>query len=86
MPLPGQRARKALNQAFFTRFYIDWDENGPFVALDQLTSTIEPLVSAHRYPAEDEKSGGLVLMDDAAAGDLSPSLPFNARSFESVFN
>ncbi len=74
----GTRGRKVLNQTFFTRLYINWREGGPYVASDRLTSTIEPLVEAHRHPGGYENSGDLVSVDNVAAGDLSPSLLLNA--------
>jgi site-specific DNA recombinase len=39
-----KRARRVLNQAFFRRLYLDADDDGPYVASDDLTDTVAPLV------------------------------------------
>ncbi len=46
----GKRARRVLNQAFFQRLYLDADEDGPYVASDELTGTVAPLVEVARRP------------------------------------
>jgi site-specific DNA recombinase len=44
------KARRVLNQAFFTRIYLDADDDGSYVASDELTEIIEPLVDVARRP------------------------------------
>ncbi|CAG6393146.1 conserved hypothetical protein [Actinacidiphila cocklensis] len=47
----GKRARQVLNQAFFRRLYLDADDDGPYVASDELTAALAPLVDLARRPA-----------------------------------
>ncbi|BCJ44604.1 recombinase [Actinoplanes ianthinogenes] len=62
-----QQGRRVLNQAFFAKVYFDHDEDGPFVAADELSDLVLPLVKEAR-----NDSGGA--MGAAAAGEPSPAL------------
>lgn len=68
--LAGDPARKVLNQACFTKIYIDETEGAPFVARDDLTDTIRPLVETQRAALHDsaapQQEGGTVLKDSTA--------------------
>lgn len=57
--LASKRARRVLNQTFFARMNLDHDDDGPFVASDELAPTVEPLVSTAR--------GGATQVGDAAS-------------------
>jgi site-specific DNA recombinase len=67
--LAGNPARKVLNQAFFTRVYIGMTDGGPFVASDELTDTIRPLVEIQRNPhgvSAEHHNGGTARIDGTA--------------------
>lgn len=49
----GKRARQVLNQAFFRRLYLDADDEGPYVASDEPTAVVAPLVELARHPGPD---------------------------------
>lgn len=40
----SKRAKRVLNQAFFTRIYLDADKEGPLVTHDEPTETLAPLI------------------------------------------
>ena len=68
--LAGDRGRKVLNQAFFTRLYLDRSDDAPFVARDDVADPVRPLVDARRDwrgLAGECESGGNVLPDNTAA-------------------
>lgn len=44
----SERARRALNQALFSRLYVDADEAGPRVMGDEPTEPFAPVINAHR--------------------------------------
>jgi hypothetical protein len=52
----SKRARQVLNQAFFTKTYFDADDDGPYVAADQLAATIATLVDLVGWPPARESS------------------------------
>ena len=58
----SQRGRQVLNQALFAKVFCDADDNGPYVAADELSDLVLSLVTEAR-----NESGGT---DGAAAGDL----------------
>lgn len=58
----GQRGRRVLNQAFFARMYCDSDEAGPYVAADELSDLVLPLVNKAR------NESGTARLSGAAVG------------------
>jgi site-specific DNA recombinase len=63
--LASKRARRVLNQALFTRLYIDADEAGPTVAANEPTEPFAPLLSA--YTTTEDDSGGTAQPGDPTA-------------------
>jgi site-specific DNA recombinase len=68
--LANKRARRILNQALFTRAYIDVDDTGPAVTHNEPTEPSAPLLGA--YTATKNDSGDTAQADDTAA-DQQPS-------------
>ena len=68
----GTRAGAAISRAFFARLHLDAEEETVFVAADELTDPIAPLVSVVRDPHTatrdpDNESGGTTQTSDTAA-------------------
>jgi len=59
----SKRARRVLDQNVFTKVYFDADENGPYVAADELADLVAPLVEEAR-----NENSGTAVEDDAAVG------------------
>jgi hypothetical protein len=68
--LASKPARHILNQALFTRLYIDADDTGPTVTHNEPTEPLAPLLGG--YTAQQHDSGDPVQPDDTAA-DHKPS-------------
>jgi len=69
--LADKNSRRVLNQAFFTRLYLEAEEGGhPAVRGDQPTEPFKPLLDVHR----EQQSGDLAPKGDAAADDTSALL------------
>jgi site-specific DNA recombinase len=68
--LANKRARRILNQALFTRLYIDVDDTGPTVTTHEPTEPFAPLLDA--YTAQEHDSGDIAQPGDTAA-DQKPS-------------
>jgi site-specific DNA recombinase len=69
----GKRGKRALNQAIFTKLYLDVDdEEAPRVSSDELTEPFKPLILADRPQMQnsDQVSGG----EDMVAAD-GPTVP-----------
>jgi DNA-binding transcriptional ArsR family regulator len=64
--IAGQQARRMLNQAIFTRLYIDADERTPRVASDEPTMPFAPVIEAHRAA---QRTGGDASQQDSPATD-----------------
>jgi len=58
----GQRGRQVLNPALFAKVYCDADETRPYVASDELSNLVLPLVSEAR------NDSGTALVGGAAVG------------------
>jgi len=43
-----------LNQAFFQHLYLDADDDGPYVASDELAAVVAPIVDVARWPGPGE--------------------------------
>jgi len=82
----GTRARVAINRAFFARLHLDAEEETVFVAADELTDPIAPLVSVVRDPhtakrdAHDESGGTTQASDTAAMADMVRTALYGAGS------
>ena len=63
-----------LDQNVFTKVYLDADENGPYVAADELADLVAPLVEEAR-----NENGGTAVEDDAARGGFAVDCRFGAR-------
>lgn len=69
--LAGSAARKVLNQVFFTRIHLDALDGVAFVASDEPTDMIRPLVDLQRTPPStsayaENDNGGTAEIDDTA--------------------
>lgn len=79
----GKRARRVLNQAFFRRLYLDADEDGPYVADDDLTAVVAPLVEMARRPgppAPGNGNGATLPGDAVTSANLIRSALYGAGS------
>jgi hypothetical protein len=76
--LAGSAARKVLNQVFFTRIYIDATDGVPFVASDDPTDVIRPLVeiqrNAHGVSAGTGQHNGGTDQVDGTAVKITPTV------------
>lgn len=63
--LASERARRVLNQALFTRLYVDADEAGSRVTGDEPTEPFAPVINAHR--GTQQNGGGPARSGSAAA-------------------
>lgn len=71
----GEAGRKVLNQAFFTRIYINETDGVPFVASNEPTDIIRPLIEAQRaagMPTQHVHGG--TAQPDSTAATITPSL------------
>jgi site-specific DNA recombinase len=71
----SQRGRQQLNQAFFSKHYLDHDGDGPFGAEDELADLVSPLVTYAR------NENGTTLMGGADVGS-STNLLVELRGLE----
>lgn len=87
----GEASKRVLNQAFFTRIYLDAlnpDDHAPTATGDALTEPIEPFVTVHRrrahltaVPARSgNDNGGTTANDDAAVPKTTAALLATALS------
>jgi site-specific DNA recombinase len=75
--LAGSAARKVLNQVFFTRIYMDETDGVPFVASDEPTDVVRPLVEIQRgthgvSAGTGQHNGGTEF--DSAAAKITPTV------------
>jgi len=63
--LASDRARRVLNQAIFTRLYVDAEDRFTRVHDDEPTEPFAPLIAVHR--AEQRESGGAAHLSNTAA-------------------
>jgi hypothetical protein len=65
--LAGKQGRRILNQAIFTRLYLDADEDGPRVTEDEPTEPFAPLMRAYRVVQHN--GGAAAPQDNDTAAD-----------------
>lgn len=75
----GVKARQALNRTFFEKVYLDADDQGPFVAADDLGAQVRPLAEIARggttdVPGGAASDGDLLRAALAGAGSITPSM------------
>ena len=75
----SKRACQVLNQAFFTKIYFDADQDGPYVAADELAETIAGLVD---LTGRENKNGGTAQPGIAAVVSSSKNSMVELRRFE----
>jgi site-specific DNA recombinase len=78
----SQRGRHQLNQAVFSKHYLDHDGDGPFVAYDELADLVSPLVTYARNENGTTIEGGAdvgssknLLVELRGLEPLTPTLP-----------
>jgi site-specific DNA recombinase len=78
----SRRGRQQLNQAFFAKHYFDHDGDGPFVADDELSDLVSPLVTYARNENGTTREGGAevgssknLLVELRGLEPLTPTLP-----------
>jgi site-specific DNA recombinase len=68
--IASDRARKVLNEVFFTRLYVEHDDDAPRVSRDQVTEYLAPLVEVSRAHTNARNANGATV-ENGGAGTVT---------------